>query len=511
MKIVTNLFRVIIGLTFIFSGFVKLDDPTGFSYKLDEYFSVFAGDVETTQDTVYISTTFNGEEFKYQRTLFVNDAPIPLLSTTSIKRIASEENPEDTLWKGNVAIYFDNQLILSKDYQLLDSLQTAVVVTNIHVGDKSIYDNSSTVSINSKDNSEEQSIDVSASVKADSWLVGFFNGMKPIALYIGIFVSIIEVLLGFALLIGWKPKLTAWLLLLLTLFFAFLTWYSWKFDKVTDCGCFGDAIPLNPYQSLIKNGIFLALILVVMFTTKKIKPIFSNPFAVKVMAIVVFISGAFAGYCKHYLPVIDYLKFKEGNNICELIATPEGKRVRPWKITNYEYIGKDGETIIVKYDSDENTFTPPFQSDWKYSKLLGEEILEEAYEPPIHDFMLMDLQQSNNYIDEFFASDQKLLIVMHDLTKVNKKAMPKIKKIAEQWVKDGKAFWALTSSSAEQAEAFRHEHNLTFDIYLGDNTNLKSIIRSNPGLLLITDTCVVKKVWPSTRLPKYKKLQKLTK
>jgi len=508
MKIVTNLFRVIIGLTFIFSGFVKLDDPTGFSYKLDEYFSVFAGDVETQQDSIYFEATFQGETFDYKRSLFVNENSIKYQPSYQIEKKFDENG--DSSWNAQFSLSFDEQLVFSKEIVLADSSDIKKVAAVVKAGDKVVAEYNYDVQLAGFDPGEDQNIEVGQYVNADSWLVGFFQGMKPFALYIGVFVSILEVLLGFALLIGWKSRLTAGLILALTLFFTFLTFYSWMYDKVTDCGCFGDAIPLDPYQSFIKNIINIVLILVIFIWASKIKPIFSNPFAVKLMAIVVLISGTFAAYCKHYLPVIDFLKFKEGNNVCELMEVPEGERVNPLKIMKYQYQDSTGKKIVVTYNSDNGKMEPSTKG-LTYVTTLGEEVLEDAYEPPIHDFMFMDLTQSNNYIEDFFSTEQKLLVVMHDLDKVNRKAMPKIKALAEEWMKEGKPVWALTASSAEKAEAFRHEHNLPFELYIGDNTNLKSIIRSNPGLLLFTDTCTVKKVWPSTRLPKYKKLKKLTK
>ncbi|MFT7592520.1 MAG: hypothetical protein ACI9UJ_002458, partial [bacterium] len=113
----------------------------------------------------------------------------------------------------------------------------------------------------------------------------------------------------------------------------------------------------------------------------------------------------------------------------------------------------------------------------------------------------------NNYIEDFWLKDKKLLLVMHDVNKANPEAIKEIREIAKQWTEDGNEFWALTASPREDVEVFRHDNQISeFDFYYGDNTNLKSIIRSNPGLLLITDTSVVRKVWPSTRLPKYKKI-----
>jgi hypothetical protein len=140
---------------------------------------------------------------------------------------------------------------------------------------------------------------------------------------------------------------------------------------------------------------------------------------------------------------------------------------------------------------------------------VDEQTLEEAYEPPIHDFVFYDKEQTNNFIEDFWLTENKLLMVMHDVKKANEKAMPEIREIAAQWKELGHPFWALTASSPEEVEEFRHKHQLSdIEFYYGDNTNIKSIIRSNPGLLLITDTSKVKRVWPSTRLPKFKKIVK---
>jgi general stress protein 26 len=101
---------------------------------------------------------------------------------------------------------------------------------------------------------------------------------------------------------------------------------------------------------------------------------------------------------------------------------------------------------------------------------------------------------------------------MYDVNKANGKAIAQIREIARQWKEQGKPFWALTASSQQEVEEFRHKHQISeFEFYYGDNTNLKSIIRSNPGLLLIKDTSVVEKTWPSTRLPKFKRILKKSK
>src|SRR5690554_4192539 len=100
--------------------------------------------------------------------------------------------------------------------------------------------------------------------------------LVPYALLLAIILVIFEVLLGLALLLGHYKKITLWALLLMIVFFTFLTFYSAYFNKVTDCGCFGDAIKLTPWESFTKDVILLVLILILFAGRKHIKPIFSK-------------------------------------------------------------------------------------------------------------------------------------------------------------------------------------------------------------------------------------------
>lgn len=287
--------------------------------------------------------------------------------------------------------------------------------------------------------------------------------------------------------------------------------YSWIYDKVTDCGCFGDALPLNPEESFYKNAIIGLFIAVLWFGRKHIKPVFSNSFGVKVLTVLTLLMVGFSMYCKHYLPVVDYLHYSEGTDIRAGMQVKEGERASDHIQTTYLYKSKTSdETVEVVYDSDKGSFEPKIDySKWTYVDVIDEKLIEKGATPDIHDFAFYNADQDNNYIDDFWLQEKKLLLVVHDVKKADLKAIKEVREIAKQWKKDGHEFWALTASTKEEVEAFRHEQQISeFDFYYGDNTNLKSIIRSNPGLLLITDTSVVRKVWPSTRLPKYKKILK---
>jgi uncharacterized membrane protein YphA (DoxX/SURF4 family) len=97
-------------------------------------------------------------------------------------------------------------------------------------------------------------------------IAAFFDFFIPAALFLAIVLSVLEVVLGIALLIAYRMRITAMLLLIIIVFFTFLTFYSAQFEKVTDCGCFGDAIPLTPWQSFYKDVILLTLIVIIVIT-----------------------------------------------------------------------------------------------------------------------------------------------------------------------------------------------------------------------------------------------------
>ena len=147
--------------------------------------------------------------------------------------------------------------------------------------------------------------------------------LVPYALLIAIFVVIFEVLLGVALLLGYLKKFTLWALLLMIVFFTFLTFYSAYFNKVTDCGCFGDAIKLTPWESFTKDIVLLILILILFVGRKYIQPFFTKG----IRSILIFASFVFCLGITYYvllhLPIIDFRPYKIGANIKEGMTVPE--------------------------------------------------------------------------------------------------------------------------------------------------------------------------------------------
>lgn len=354
MKYIVNISRILVGALFIFSGFIKLNDPLGFSYKLQEYFS----------------------------------------------------------------------------YDVLN--------------------------------------------------IPFF---EPYALGISIFVVVFEVVLGVFLLVGYKPKFTVWSLLAMIVFFTFLTFYAAYFDKVKDCGCFGDFLKMTPWQSFTKDVILLVFILILFLGVRHIKPIF-NKLGTTLVALLGFVASLWFGYyVLMHLPVFDFRAYKIGNNILEEMSIPENAK-KPvieytWKlnvngeekeyVTNGSYPDVDGDYVSVTT-----------------------KIIEEGFEPKILDFSIeSDDEDLTTY---FLEMDHLIMVVSYSLETAEKDGLNKLKMVTDNALQNGYNVIGLTASGAETKQYVKNTYDLDFNFYLCDEKVLKTIVRSNPGILELRKGTVKQKV-----------------
>jgi len=510
MKLIANIVRVLTGVLFVFSGFIKLNDPTGFKIKLEEYFNVFAEDLSPVADTLTIHVVNPDLSIDETYHRILNNESEKKFSFTTDKWEHVEVKADD----GSIQAQFDRtvffinldgQELLKQDVQKDDAVPTKFEVTASIAGKPLL--SKSVALYNNVPVSEVETANLTAYVKEASWLVGLCRGVIPYALFLAIFVCVFEIVLGIALLIGWRRNLTLWLLALMIIFFTFLTWYSATYNKVTDCGCFGNAIPLTPWESFIKDLFLSGFIFILILLRKYIKPLFSGKFSWGVVAISSVLSIAFSIYCWYYLPVFNFLKFKVGNNIEKLTTlAPGAKEEKREMVFIYTKDGKDFEFTTNQLTEQKILDNPAY----KY-KTRTDKIVQIGDKPEIHDFIMNDAD-GVDHLGEFFEKDDyKLLLVSQGLSQTRPRAMKKIALLAKDWTEKSKLeFWALTSSAPSEAEAIRHEYQFPFKFYYGDNTNLKSIIRSNPGILLFKKSTVIK-TWPSTDLPSYNELLKAMK
>jgi uncharacterized membrane protein YphA (DoxX/SURF4 family) len=273
----------------------------------------------------------------------------------------------------------------------------------------------------------------------------FFESLKPLALFLSVFLSTLEIVLGLAVLLKYKPKFTTTALLAMIVFFTFLTFYSAYFNKVTDCGCFGDAIKLTPWESFTKDIILLVLI-VVLFINRKKDEVLSG---FKVNSIALGVSLVFCLLVSYlaitHLPFVDFRAYKVGTSIPIAMLPPANDPNEVPKITNF----------AIWSDTDDET----------QNVLTG----------------------------------RKLLIVIHDVEKTNMDSYSALISLISA-ANRGLDIVAITSSSGPQFEALRHEVQLAIPFYYSDATLLKTMIRSNPGLVLLNNGTVIKK-WHFNDIP----------
>ena len=292
----------------------------------------------------------------------------------------------------------------------------------------------------------------------------FFHHFIPWSLEIGMIMIILELALGVAILIYWRMNLATWVLLGLMVFFTFLTFYSAYFDKVTDCGCFGDAIKLTPWESFTKDIILMVFVLHLFWYRKSYKPVLQATIGNMVVAATVIICFALGVYAIRHLPFIDFRAYRIGNNIPQQMIAPEQPII--------EYIfEKDGKEVRdTKFITDEG-----------YKYISSHILNEDKSKPKITDYSVSSPEGED--MTQYTFEGKKLLIVIFDVSKASTKNISDIRELTNQL--EGKVdCFVMTSSGSEAMEAFRHEHQLAVPYYYADATVLKTIIRSNPGIAL---------------------------
>jgi len=305
-----------------------------------------------------------------------------------------------------------------------------------------------------------------------------FHYIVPFALHIGLFVVILEVLLGVAVLINYRMKLTSWILLLLIVFFTFLTFYSAAFNKVTDCGCFGDAIPLDPWQSFSKDVVLIVLSVFIFIRNKKYTPFFTMKTGNIILGVVFGLNVIIAYYAIQHLPPIDFRPYKVGADI--------KASMQPSADFMYKYVmEKDGD--IFEFEN------YPTDTSYKFVEMV---LLNPEAEPIITDFNVWN--EDGDFTDKSL-NGVKLFVLFSDVNKSVYDKVDEINELTERLVPNVES-WILTANDEATFENFRHEYQLPLNYYYADGTVIKAMIRANPGLILMKDGIVLGK-WHNNDIP----------
>jgi uncharacterized membrane protein YphA (DoxX/SURF4 family) len=307
--------------------------------------------------------------------------------------------------------------------------------------------------------------------------------LVPYALVIAVFIVIYELLLGVTLLIGYAPKFTKWSLLLMIIFFTFLTFYSAYFNKVTDCGCFGDAIPLTPWQSFGKDVILFILILILFLNDSYLKPLFNKASLKWVVFATAIACLYFAYHVLIHLPAIDFRAYSKGTNIPEAMSFPD-----------------DAQEAVYNYlwTFEENGVSKKHTTNGSYPNVPGEfitvttELITEGYLPPIHDFSVM--KNGEDFTESLMQEEKLLILVAYNLSKTELQGWAQIKSALSKAKAENYKIIGLTASGPLAISKFKSKYALDFDFYFADETAIKTIIRASPGLVHIKKGTIVDKL-----------------
>ncbi|RZK57253.1 MAG: DoxX family protein [Pedobacter sp.] len=337
----------------------------------------------------------------------------------------------------------------------------------------------------------------------DVFHLSFLNGW---ATGFAIILCVLEIVLGALLLFGfWKNAVTKGLLALI-IFFTFLTFVSAAFKVVTSCGCFGDAIPLTPWQSFTKDLILLVMIVYLYLKREQIQPVTNHPGWQSGLFSAVFAASLFFGtFTYNFLPIIDFLPYKVGASIPENMKIPKGAPQDEYLIMYQLKHKKTGETKTMS-DKDYMKLEIWKDEDWEVVGTPEKKLIKKGYDVKIKDLLITDAS-GTDYTKEIIENPYyNLVVVAYSLDNANEKAIGETNALALNAAEQFNIRTVLlTSNSAQDADEFSTKMKLFMEVFYADAVPLKSMVRANPGVMLLKNGVVVQK-WHYNNLPSFDKL-----
>lgn len=317
--------------------------------------------------------------------------------------------------------------------------------------------------------------------------------LSPYSLVFSVIMNVFEIVAGVAVLLGYRMRLFSFLLLLLILFFTFLTGFALFSGKIKECGCFGDCIKLTAEQTFYKDVALLVMILVIFFYRDRIQPPLRKMPSALVMAAALLFSFGIQWYTLSHLPFIDCLAYKVGNNIPEKMKLPPGAQPDVYEtVLIYEKNGERKEFTVENY--------PWSDSTWVFVDRKDKLVKKGNAEPAIKDFILTDFDgadQTQSILQE--PKPVYLFLVLNTATAGT--GWDEKMQAIQKKVQSGEAYvYGVTGSGKEAVEAFKAKHGLEFPFVQMDGTAIKTAGRSNPCLILL-EQGTIKGKWHYNDIP----------
>ena len=318
-----------------------------------------------------------------------------------------------------------------------------------------------------------------------SWFPSFLPLLGGIAL------SAIEFSIGIFLFFGVRRTVASTLALMLMSFMTPLTLYLAIFNPVSDCGCFGDAWVLTNWETFIKNVLLLLAAIGAFKGRKMLVRFIIQKMELLVSLYTLFFLFTLSFYCLDRLPVLDFRPYKVGKNILEGMTMPEGA-----KPSVYESV------FILEKNGEKKEFTLENYPDSTWTFVDTRTVLKEkGYEPAIHDFSMIELNTGEDITEDVLTDmGYTFLLVAHRIEEADDSNIDLINEVYDYSVEHGYKFYCLTSSPEEQIELWKDKTGAEYPFCQMDDITLKTMIRSNPGLMLIKNGTILNK-WSDEDIP----------
>ena len=351
---------------------------------------------------------------------------------------------------------------------------------------------------------------------------GIFTEFLPMAEVAAWSLIILELLLGVCMLLNVRTRCTSWIALLFYLVMTPLTLFIAIQNPVSDCGCFGDAIVLTNWQTFWKNVVLIMLAIGLFALRKSTHPLWRGWMELVIASTTIIIAVSFMAWTNNHLPVKDFRPYKIGNHLPTLMEYPEDAEPDQYDIT-----------FVYAKDGVEQTFTlenyPKGDSTWTFVR-QNSKLIKKGYEPPIHDFEIINANGDDLTWDILESEEPITLVVMYDLAKADQAQMTKVESLCaavvadainlqdemvatdsiDETIEDGDLeeeylddeymvepvshFYILTGSDTNEITNFCQQHpTLTDYICTCDPVTLKTIVRANPGVIVLQNGTVIDK------------------
>ena len=263
-----------------------------------------------------------------------------------------------------------------------------------------------------------------------------------------------------------------------------LTFWLALDNPVSDCGCFGDAVVLTNWETFGKNVVLLVMSLVVLKWRKRIFPLATTRFDWLIALYGFLYIFCMTIYCYRHLPIFDFRPYYVGADIRQGMEIPEGKEP-----TEFE------TRFVLQKDGVEKEFTLEDYPDSTWTFVDSRTVVKKkGYEPPIHDFSMIRYEDGEDITEQVLADERyTFLLVAHQLEQASDSRIDLINELYDYCLEYGYAFYCLTSSSDEDILKWQEDTGAEYPFCLMDNITLKTMVRSNPGLILLKKGVVIHK------------------